>query len=241
LEGSFLDQVVARKGHWRDAAAEAKGIHTAYYWTGKGRDALEVAYGASVTSQNHTVVREVWKQRHGRAAAPLLVVVAYPKDHPDRAVVCGPAGEDPPVVELDHAQAERLAAAALNEPSRHLAIRFLADALEADPDENPGLRNKGLLATHELLYGVPKRTDWQAATERSRPLLRLRGQDLVRGLGYEIEPRGRHNVLRASEGRAQAVAVFLQETEQADQPSSRFENQTPVTYALQRVAVMLAS
>ena len=46
---------------------------------------------------------------------------------------------------------------------------------------------------------------------RSGSLLGLRDQDLVRGLGYEIEPRGRHNVLRASSGRAQAVAVFLQE------------------------------
>jgi hypothetical protein len=54
----------------------------------------------------------------------------------------------------------------------------------------------------------------------------------VRGLGYEIEPRGRHNVLRAAEGRAQAVAVFLEEDEQPDQTSSRFENQTPATYAL---------
>jgi hypothetical protein len=60
----------------------------------------------------------------------------------------------------------------------------------------------------------------------------MRGQDLVRGLGYEIEPRGQHNVLRASSGRAQAVAVFLHDTEQADQPAARFENQTPVTYAL---------
>jgi hypothetical protein len=39
-------------------------------------------------------------------------------------------------------------------------------------------------------------------------------------------------VLRSSEDRAQAVAVFLQESEQADRPSSRFENQTPVSYAL---------
>jgi hypothetical protein len=60
----------------------------------------------------------------------------------------------------------------------------------------------------------------------------LRGHDLVRGLEYDIEPRGQHNVLRASNGRAQAVAVFLQDTEQPDQPAARFENQTPVTYAL---------
>ncbi len=130
LDDSFLDGVDARKRRWRDTAAEAKGISASYYWTGKGRDALEVAYGTAVTRPSASNVREVWRQRHGRAAAPLLVVVAYPKDRPDRALVCGPAGEEPPVVELDHARAERLAAAALDEPTRHLAIRFLADALE---------------------------------------------------------------------------------------------------------------
>ena len=160
LDGSFLGRVDARKGHWRDAAAEAKGIFAEYFWTGRGTDALEVAYGTAASKPNATTVREVWKQRHGRAAAPLLVVVAYPKDHPRRATVCGPAGEDPPVVDLDHDHTERLAKAALAEPDRHVAIRFLASALEGDPDEQPGLRNKGLLATHELLYGVPKRPDW---------------------------------------------------------------------------------
>jgi hypothetical protein len=67
---------------------------------------------------------------------------------------------------------------------------------------------------------------------RSGTLLGLRGQDLVRGLGYEIEPRGQHSVLRAALGQAQAVAVFLQEDEQPDQTSAHFENQTPATYAL---------
>jgi hypothetical protein len=232
LDGSFLGGVDARKGRWRDAAAEAKGIFAEYFWTGRGRDALEVAYGTAASKPNATTVREVWKQRHGRAAAPLLVVVAYPEDHPRRATVCGPAGEDPPVVDLDRDHAERLAWAALVEADRHVAIRFLATALEGDPDDQPGLRNKGLLATHELLYGVPKRPDWGEATTRSGPLLGLRGQDLVRGLGYEIEPRGQHSVLRAAEGRAQAVAVFLEEDEQPDQTSARFENQTPATYAL---------
>jgi hypothetical protein len=232
LDHSFLDRVEAQKGRWRDAAAAAKGVSTRYYWLGRGREALEVAYGAAESKPNATAVREVWKQRHGRAAAPLLVVVGYPQEGPHRAMVCGPAGEDPPVVDLNHAHAERLAAAALAEPDRHVAIRFLASALEGDPGDQPGLRNKGLLATHELLHGVPGRRDWGDATVRSESLLGLRDQDLVRGLGYEIEPRGRHNVLRASSGRAQAVAVFLQETEQPDQPAARFENQTPVTYAL---------
>ena len=37
-------------------------------------------------------------ERHGRAAAPLLLVVGYLKDRPQRAVVCG--GEDPPVSDM---------------------------------------------------------------------------------------------------------------------------------------------
>jgi hypothetical protein len=108
LEDSFLDQVVTRRGRWREAAAEARGIYTAYYWIGPGRDGLEVAYGTTETKPSATVVREVWKQRHGRTAAPLLIVLAYPSTRPHRALVCGPAGEDPPVVDLDHGHAERL-------------------------------------------------------------------------------------------------------------------------------------
>ena len=227
-----LDQSDVTKRRWREAAPEELGISPKHYWLGNGRDAIEVAYGSSESQLNTTTVRNAWKQRHGRGAAPLLLVIGYPDKGALRALVCGPAGEDPTVADLDHGHAERLAAAALDEPDRHAAIRRVAEALERDPDEHPGLRNKGLLATHELLHGVPDREDWDAATARSAPLLVERGQELVQKLGYEIEQRGRHSVLRSSEGRAQAVAVFLQDTEQADQPAARFENQTPVTYAL---------
>lgn len=228
MKDSFLDQADAHKARWRDPESESRGIHPAYRWTGRGRDGLEVVLGEASSKPNTAVMREVWKRRHGRGAAPLLLVVGYGS----RAVVCGPAGDEPPVVEMDQARAERLADSALREPHRQLAIRFLAEALEDGTDDHPGLRNKGLLATHELLRGVPERPDWDAATARSRPLLGERGQDLVGKLGFEIEGRGNHDVLRSSSGRAQAVAVFLEESEQADRPAPRFENQTPVTYAL---------
>ena len=77
LEGSFLGGVDPRKGRWRDAAAEATGVLSENFWTGRGKDALEVAYGTAASRPNATTVRDVWKQRHGRAAAPLLTVVAY--------------------------------------------------------------------------------------------------------------------------------------------------------------------
>ncbi|WP_143527321.1 Eco57I restriction-modification methylase domain-containing protein [Rubrobacter xylanophilus] len=211
---------------------EKKDIRPAYRWTGPGKDGLEVVYGTANSKPNTTTIREIWKKRHGHRAAPLLVMVSYSDRGQRRAVVCGPAGDDPPVVYMDYERAERLADAALSEPDRHLALRFLAETLEGEPDEHLGLRNKGLLATHELLHGVPQRPDWKDATDRSKPLLNRRGQDLVRELGYEIEQKAQHSVLRSSGGKAQAVAVFLQESEQPDQPAARFENQTPVTYAL---------
>ena len=150
LDGSFLEGVGAPKRHWHDPSAQQKGILPAYRWTGTGRDGLEVAYGNAESRPNTATVREVWRQRHGHRAAPLLLVVSYPDGQRRRAVLCGPAGDDPRVVDLDYEQAERMAAAALGEPDRHLAIRFISEALEGEPDEHPGLRNKRLFATHEL-------------------------------------------------------------------------------------------
>ena len=77
--------------------------------------------------------------------------------------------------------------------------------LEGGSDEHPGLSNKRLLATHELSYGVLRWADLEHVTVHSELLLRKRGQDLVKKLGYEIETRARCRMLRSSEGRVQAV------------------------------------
>ena len=219
---------------WRDAdqTAESRGLYTGISLTGPGADGLEVAYATAHGQPTVSSVRDVWRQRHARSAAPLLIAVGYPRAAPERALLCGYMGNAPSVVDVDHALAERLAAAALAEPNRHLAIRFLAAAMDGDPNSHPGLRNRGLLATHALEAWVPQELDWEAAGQRARGLLGKRDQDLVRGLGYEIESRGNHQVLRSSIGTAHAVAVFLQPTEQEEQPSPRFGNQTPVTAAL---------
>jgi hypothetical protein len=156
VDCTFLDGVDASKKRWHEPSAQQKGISPAYRWTGPGRDGLEVAYGRAESRPNVATVREVWRQRHGYRAAPLLLVVTYPDGQRHRAVLCGPAGDDPRVVDLDYEQAEWMAATALGEPDRHLAIRFLSEALEGEPDEHPGLRNKGLFATHELVLRRPE-------------------------------------------------------------------------------------
>lgn len=211
---------------WRDQDRQPRGM----YWSGQGRDPLEVAlveFGRAPTAGE---VRAIWKDRHGRRAAPLLLVAAYPGG----VLLCGTVEEDLRVVERDVGQAERLASKALTEPNRHLAIRYLAGAFDTDPDDIPGLMNKGLLATHELRNGVPLRDDWEQATADAQRLLPLEGRDLVSGLGFTIDESGRsrHALLRAGgAGNARAVAVFLAENEAADEASGRFDNKSPLSFA----------
>ncbi len=81
------------------------------------------------------------------------MVVAHPDHGTERATICGPVGENPPVVGgLELAQVERLCAATFAEPTRHAAGRFLVamfDGLHAGLI--PGVRNMRMMAAHELL------------------------------------------------------------------------------------------
>ena len=81
---------------------------------GKGRNALEVLVVSSDRVPSATRVRSLWKERHGRRPAPLLLVAV----NDDRATLCGTFGDDPPIylnVETGHADRifERRGATAL--------------------------------------------------------------------------------------------------------------------------------
>lgn len=225
LERAFLEYLDLPSRRWRDEAREERGR----YWTGPGRDGLEVAFTSLPSRPTVTQIRKLWSERHGRRAAPLLLVA----EHDGQAWLCGPLGDNPTVATRDLSQAERLAAAALSEPSRHFAAHFLARAMDVDPDDVPGLINRGLLSSHELKAGVPARPDWDDAVQRAQPLLAKSDRALVEGLGFDVEEHPKHSVLRVrTNGNARAVAVFLNETERPDAPSDRYDRQTPVTYAL---------
>ena len=165
------------------------------------------------------------------AAVPsrLLFVVL----HDGRASVCGPAGEKPPVYQnLELEQAERLCRAALESPDRHAALSLLRENLPEAESPIPGVRNSGLLATHELEVGVPQRSDWPEAVERAAPLLESGGRDLLSRMGYLIDTLpGPASVLVAEETR-QAIAVFVERGESVELASGRFSGLSPISYAL---------
>ncbi len=179
-------------------------------------------------------MRRLWRERHGGRPNPLLVVAAYDDGALDRATVCGPVGDNPPVVAgLELAQVERLCAAALAEPTRHIAVRFLVSALEGLGSELlPGIRNVGMLATQELRTGVPERSDWKDACTASAGLLRRGGRQLVEGLGFEVEAVTTTASVLTASGAKRAVAVFLDDSEAFEEAGARFSGASPVSHGL---------
>lgn len=162
----------------------------------------------------------------------MLLLVGYESGGSTKLAVCGPVGETPPLVaDLDASQVERLAEAALKEPSRHAAVRLLVAMLPAVGSDLPGLRNSGLLATQELRVGVPTRADWDTACEQGKRVLALRGRKLVENLGFTVEQLGVTSSVLIAGQTKRAVAVFLDEGETFDEPGERFGT-SPVSQAL---------
>jgi len=211
------------------------GFSARGYYLGQGTAALDVTVLVASGSPSTAALRDLWKRRHGGTASPLLLVVLYPGAGAQKAAICGPAGDSPTVVrDLDPGNVERIATAALEEPNRFAATRFLVGVLGELESELPGLRNEGLFASHHLRHGVPARTDWQEACTKGQPLLKHRGRELVEALGFTVESRDTTtSVLRAGpNGTATAVAIFLDETETYEGVGPRFGGSSPVSLAL---------
>ena len=182
---------------------------------------------------NAPVMRRAWSKRRAGRASPVLLVAFYRSSDGGRMSLCGPSGEQPVVRhDLDVSQVERLAAVALGEPNHHAATRFLLAALAELDSPVPGLRNVGLLATHELVAGVREMAEWADAVGRSSPLLRERGRHLVERLGYSVQPLGINTSMLTIGGRNRAIAVFCDEEEPFDAPARRFEGASPVSRGL---------
>ncbi len=178
-------------------------------------------------------MRDGWSKRRAGRASPVLLVALYPTIEGERVSLCGPVGDSPTVHhDLEVSQVERLAEGALSEPNHHAATRFLLAAISELDSPFPGLRNVGLLATQELRVGVPERSDWVSATRKATALLGKRGRRLVEGLGFRIETLSTNAQMLTINNRKHAVAVFCDDDEPFEAPSSRFDNTSPVSRAL---------
>ncbi len=196
---------------------------------GQGQAPLEVVVIEAATRPAITAMRAAWKDRHGGRAAPVLLIAVYGNS----AAVCGPSGDNPPVLpNVELGQAERLCRTALEEPDRHSALRFLRPALEAIDSPMAGVRNEGLMSTHEIGVWLRENRDKANAKAKSKIALTKTGTQLVMALGFEVEQTLGPASILVSQSQKLALAVFLDRNESPDTANQRFSNFSPVTYAL---------
>ena len=221
----FLDERTPRR--WQPDAKH--GWASAGLYIGEGPSAMEVVVAAAERVPARGAMLDAWRSRRGGRAAPVLLVVL----HPDGAGLCGASGESPPVYFLvDKAQAERLAGEVLDQPDRHAALRFLDQALPSLETDLPGIANEGLVALHELRHGVRQRSDWSDAGRKASSVVGRRDRDLVEALGFDVERLDNLTWLLRSNNRRSALAVLLRDDESPEAGADRFNNLSPISYAL---------
>lgn len=196
---------------------------------GGGQNALEVIVLSASAKPNAAAMQAAWKARRGGRASPVLVVAIYG----EKVALCGPSGDDPPVrLDIDRGQVERLCRASLEQPDRHAALAFVGQALPSLDTSVPGLRNEGLFALHALTVDAQKRAEWEPAARKARAVTTRKGQDLLTGLGYKIERIDNLTLLLRGGDKRTALAVLLDPSEIPEASTSRFNNLSPVSYAL---------
>ncbi len=207
------------------------GVEPVSLFIGQGANAFEVAVAQTTQLKSHSVLVDIWRVRKQGRAAPLILVVLYQ----GKASIVGATGEQPPVYrDLDIGQVERLCRESLNQPDRHSALNFLAQALPSLETALPGLNNEGLLALHELENGVPKRSDWIEAGRKSQAASNKRGDDMLTALGFKIDHLDSLTSLLRSGNKRVALAVMLHESETAESSEQRFNSLSPISYALKK-------
>ena len=220
----FLADLIKRP--WSPTGSS--GLRPAGLFIGQGQLALEITVAHAVRQPSDGEIRRVWKARQGNRGAPLLLVIL----HSDKASLCGPIGEVPPIHHnMAIGQAERLCRKLLEQSDRHSALKLLDQTLPSFKTTLPGLRNEGLLALHELEHGVPQRADLDDARKKAQKAVNLHGHDLLEALGFSIEPLDNLTSVLCSNDRKTALAVMLHEDELIEQKESRFNQLSPVSYA----------
>ncbi|MCZ7531724.1 MAG: hypothetical protein M5U31_16175 [Acidimicrobiia bacterium] len=98
-----------------------------------------------------------------------------------------PETTHPLLAGIELSQAERLCAAALQEPNQHAAIRFLVAMLPEIEADLPGMRNAGMLACTSCEPACPSATTGRMPAPPPVPFSGRQGRELVEGLGFAVD------------------------------------------------------
>ncbi len=141
MSADFLSDVEKISWTSTETNFDVKGVAI-----GEGRQSLEVVIANASSRPTKENMKKLWRERWDQRANPVLAVVLYDS----YARVFGPDESGKIDQEgIEDNQLERICRAALEEPNRHAARRFLNESLSEFGDGLAGLRNQGLLSTHD--------------------------------------------------------------------------------------------
>ena len=198
---------------------------------GKGKQGLEICVFKSQKKQTSNFIQNIYKKRRKGRAAPVLIVLINNQN----ISLCGTNGDQPQIYEVkDFNQVERLCISALNKPDRNSAINFLKDAIPSLETKLPGIHNEGFLSMHELEFGLKSRKDWDEALAKGKPIIKSRDHNILINLGFKTKRLDNLTELLISNEQKTGIAILLREDEMPNIGTSRFNNISPITYALNK-------
>jgi len=204
-------------------------------WVYTGRDEsglgpIYVALAEILTPPNRETMRALHTAYKGRTTIQLVVAAVLG----DRMWIFGPDERTEVTAPLALHQGCRQLQSALDEPDAIAAYTRLGQFRRSlDTTSLVGVTNSGLFASYHIRENVPKRSDWSSSCEKSKPLLRLRNEHLIKALGFKSEKTaGNALLLTTGTPQSKAVAILLDETEQFDSTSARHTGISPVAFGL---------
>ncbi len=193
-----------------------------------GLGGFQVAVAKATSVPSRQGLRNLFTARKGKMQIQLVVAVV----HDGIVHLFGPDPQAQPI-ELPQGQAERQLQSVLAEPDVLAATERFAGFRKANDSTGvAGFTNSGLFASYHITSNVPKRSDWESLGNRAGGLLSKRGKQLIEALGFQTQPGPNGTMLLSiGEHPPRAIAVLLDDSEQFDAKTQRFQL-SPVAFGL---------
>ena len=211
---------------WTDATTGRE--FSLYIGHDDGLGGFEILVGEAADVPTHRQLKDLHLTRLNKRNVDLVVALQFGNS----VWLIGPE-KDRATIVLKSDDALRALQTCLDEEDTLSAYKRYVAILDAhSTTDMPGVRNRGLFASHHIRENVPHRKDWGSLTEAARPLVRLRHRQLVAALGFSVsEEISDAMVLCNSSDERRAVAVLLNGDETFENSSSRFPS-SPVATGL---------
>lgn len=193
-----------------------------------GLPGFQVAVATASSAPSRPALRDLFTTRKGQTQTQLVVAVTYGST----TYLFGPDPQSQPI-ELPTELAHRQLQSVLAEPDALSASDRWAGFRKAhDSSGGPGFSNSGLFATHHITQNVPHRPDWSTLNQTGSGMLSARSKNLIEALGFKLRPASSGTFLLATSANdPRAIAVLLEDSENFDGKSSRFQL-SPVAFGL---------